>query len=106
MVIARSLPAAGPRAKGGRATREGVGLRRQWGWTSRGTRLHKIQFGGTAMTEQRPIKLIRAGELEVAYEESGPSDGTPIVLLHGFPYDPRAYDEVVPILTAAGCRAI
>jgi pimeloyl-ACP methyl ester carboxylesterase len=52
------------------------------------------------------VKLIRAGELEVAYEESGSSEGAPVVLLHGFPYDPRAYDEVVPILTAAGCRSI
>src|SRR5439155_4103448 len=33
-------------------------------------------------------------------------DGTPVVLLHGFPYDPRAYDDIVPRLIAAGCRAI
>lgn len=28
------------------------------------------------------------------------------MLLHGFPYDVHAYDEVVPLLTAAGCRTI
>jgi pimeloyl-ACP methyl ester carboxylesterase len=28
------------------------------------------------------------------------------VLLHGFPYDPRAYDGVVPTLVEAGCRTI
>ena len=33
-------------------------------------------------------------------------DGTPVVLLHGWPYDPRCYDEVVPPLVAAGCRVI
>ena len=51
-------------------------------------------------------RSVRAGILDVAYEESGPEDGTPVVLLHGFPYDPRAYDEVVPQLVAARCRVI
>jgi pimeloyl-ACP methyl ester carboxylesterase len=44
--------------------------------------------------------------LEIAYEESGSVDGTPVLLMHGFPYDPRAYDAVVPPLVAAGCRAV
>ena len=30
----------------------------------------------------------------------------PSLLLHGWPYDPRCYDEVVPPLVAAGCRVI
>lgn len=51
-------------------------------------------------------KRINAGVLEVAYEESGPADGTPVFLLHGFPYDVHAYDEVARILAAEGCRAI
>jgi pimeloyl-ACP methyl ester carboxylesterase len=49
---------------------------------------------------------VRTPVLEIAYEESGPTDGTPVILLHGFPYDPRAYDDVVPPLTAAGCRTL
>ncbi len=52
------------------------------------------------------LKHINAGVLDVAYEETGPADGTPVFLLHGFPYDVHAYDEVVPLLTAAGCRTI
>jgi pimeloyl-ACP methyl ester carboxylesterase len=52
------------------------------------------------------LKRIHTPTLEIAYEESGPADGTPVVLLHGFPYDPRAYDMVVPPLVAAGCRTI
>jgi pimeloyl-ACP methyl ester carboxylesterase len=52
------------------------------------------------------LKRVRTKTLEIAYEESGPEAGTPVLLMHGFPYDPRAYDEVVPILVAAGCRAI
>ncbi len=52
------------------------------------------------------IKHIRTSVLDIAYEESGPGSGVPVVLLHGWPYDPRDYDEVVPPLVAAGCRVI
>ena len=52
------------------------------------------------------LKHIATDVLEVAYEESGTPDGTPVVLLHGFPYDVRAYDEVTPLLVARGCRVI
>ena len=34
----------------------------------------------------------------------GPDDGTPVVLLHGFPQDASSWDSVVPALHAAGCR--
>ena len=44
--------------------------------------------------------------LRIAYEERGPPGGVPVVLSHGFPYDPRAYDGVAPILAEAGCRVI
>ena len=32
--------------------------------------------------------------LQVAYEQTGPDSGEPILLLHGFPYDVREYDHV------------
>ncbi len=51
-------------------------------------------------------KRIRTDVLEVAYEEHGPDDGAPVILLHGFPYDARAYDEVAPPLAADGCRVL
>ena len=51
-------------------------------------------------------KHVDAGVLNVAYEEAGPRDGAPVILLHGFPYDVCAYDEVVPILVSAGCRVV
>jgi pimeloyl-ACP methyl ester carboxylesterase len=51
-------------------------------------------------------KHIRTTTLHVAYEESGDPGGAPVLLLHGWPYDPRCYDEVVPRLVAAGCRVI
>jgi pimeloyl-ACP methyl ester carboxylesterase len=52
------------------------------------------------------LKKIRAGVLEIAYAESGPMDGPPVFLMHGFPYDIHAYAEVLPILAQAGCRVI
>jgi pimeloyl-ACP methyl ester carboxylesterase len=52
------------------------------------------------------VKQVDAGVLRVAYEEHGGPDGWPAVLLHGFPYDVRAYDAVVPPLVAAGARVI
>ena len=55
---------------------------------------------------QAVLKRVRTQTLEIAYEESGPADGTPVLLMHGFPYDVRAYDAVVPLLVAAGCRVV
>jgi len=52
------------------------------------------------------LKRARTPTLEIAYEDSGPEAGFPVLLMHGFPYDPRCYDEVVPPLTAGGYRAI
>ena len=52
------------------------------------------------------VNFARTQDLEIAYEETGPPDGDTVVLLHGFPYDPRAFDAVVPVLAAAGQRVI
>jgi len=51
-------------------------------------------------------RSIRTPVLEVACEISGAPGASPVVLLHGFPYDPRCFDAVVPILLAKGLRAI
>lgn len=52
------------------------------------------------------IRQCDAGMLRVAYMDSGPEKASPVLLLHGFPYDVHAYDEVAPHLLAAGCRVI
>lgn len=57
-------------------------------------------------TSFAPLKRIRAGVLEVAYAEAGPADGTPVLLLHGWPYDIYSFVDVAPILAAAGYRVI
>jgi len=52
------------------------------------------------------LRRVRAGVLDVAYEDSGNPQGKQVVLLHGFPYDVHAYDAVTPMLAAAGCHVI
>ena len=49
---------------------------------------------------------IRAGVLDVAYREYGPTDGWPCLMGHGFPYDVEAFSEVGPALAEAGARVI
>ena len=52
------------------------------------------------------MERIRTPSLEIACEISGPADGMPVILLHGWPYDPRTYDAMLAPLAEAGCRAI
>jgi pimeloyl-ACP methyl ester carboxylesterase len=52
------------------------------------------------------MKRIEAGVLDVAFDDQGPAQGSAVILLHGFPYDVRAYDEVIPPLVTGGCRVI
>ncbi|MBN9490875.1 MAG: alpha/beta hydrolase [Alphaproteobacteria bacterium] len=49
---------------------------------------------------------VRTDTLEIACEAHGPANGPPVILLHGFPYDPRCFDEVAPSLAADGCRVL
>jgi pimeloyl-ACP methyl ester carboxylesterase len=50
------------------------------------------------------LAQIETSDLLVAYVEDGASDGWPIVLSHGFPYDVHAFDDVVPLVVAQGAR--
>ncbi len=49
---------------------------------------------------------IRAGALNIAYEESGPPGGAPVFLMHGFPDDVRTWDATATLLTQQGFRVI
>ena len=49
-----------------------------------------------------PLKQVDAGLLNVGYAEAGPPDGTPVILLHGWPYDIYSYADVAPLLASAG----
>ena len=44
--------------------------------------------------------------LEIAYDDSGPPDGPPVVMLHGWPDSPRTWHEVAVGLNEAGLRTI
>lgn len=52
------------------------------------------------------LQTVTAGDLEIAYYETGPADGPVVILLHGFPYDPRSYDAVAQILSDQGIRCL
>jgi pimeloyl-ACP methyl ester carboxylesterase len=52
------------------------------------------------------LERARTSVLDIAYEHGGPPAGYPVVLMHGFPYDPRAFDDVARIVNAAGFRTI
>ena len=58
------------------------------------------------MKNLQPLRNIQAGVLDVALYETGPVDGSPVFLMHGFPYDIYAYVDVAPVLAAQGCRVI
>ena len=51
-------------------------------------------------------RQIQTPLLEIACAIEGPENGLPVVLLHGFPYDPHSFDQVVLLLAAAGCRTV
>jgi pimeloyl-ACP methyl ester carboxylesterase len=52
------------------------------------------------------FRTVRTDLLEIAYEEHGPDAGLPVILLHGFPDDVRAWDGVVPLLLARKYRVL
>jgi pimeloyl-ACP methyl ester carboxylesterase len=52
------------------------------------------------------LRTTKTSALVVAYEAHGSPGGRPVVLLHGFPYDPRTYDAVAPVLADEGFHVI
>lgn len=48
----------------------------------------------------------RRGILTFDVTESGPADGEPVLLLHGFPQHRDCWDQLVPVLNAAGYRTV
>ena len=53
-----------------------------------------------------PLRQIDTGVLNVRYAEVGPTNGRPVILLHGWPYDIHSYVDVAPLLASAGYRVI
>jgi len=46
------------------------------------------------------LKQINAGVLNIGYAEEGPLNGTPVILLHGWPYDIHTYTDATEVLAA------
>jgi len=65
-----------------------------------------IQQPKSGVTSFGQLKQINAGLLNVGYVEAGPSNGQPVILLHGWPYDINSFTEVTPALATSGYRVI
>jgi len=76
------------------------------------TRLSEASMTTLVDTEQGsrtsfgPLKQVDAGVLNVGYVEAGSANGTPAILLHGWPYDIHSFAQVTPLLAAKGFRVI
>ena len=51
-------------------------------------------------------RTARTQLLDIAYHESGPADGLPVILLHGWPSDVHDWDGVAPALAREGFRVL
>lgn len=51
-------------------------------------------------------RYAQLGELRMHYVEDGPSDGAPVLMLHGEPTWSYLYRKMIPVFAAAGYRAI
>src|SRR5262245_36511863 len=88
--------------------------------TDRRTFLKATGFAGTALAGDlfaarraaapadppAVTRQIRTPTLSIAYEDRGGQQGFPIVLLHGFPDDVRAWDDVAAQMVKAGHRVL
>jgi pimeloyl-ACP methyl ester carboxylesterase len=74
---------------------------------NRRTFLQATGIGIATMAQaQTSTRSVQTPVLDIAYEESGSAQGFPIVLLHGFPDDVHAFDNVAPPLAKAGHRVL
>ncbi len=69
---------------------------------------HAARLRGTAaqLGNFGDIRMVRTDVLEIGYEQHGSASGFPIILLHGFPYDVRSWDGVIPPLAARDYRVV
>jgi pimeloyl-ACP methyl ester carboxylesterase len=52
------------------------------------------------------VKRVKTAVLDIAYDERGDAGAPVVLLLHGFPDDPRAWDKIVPDLEREGFRTL
>src|SRR5262245_51702719 len=59
---------------------------------------------GGVQARAQSSKLVQTAALSIGYEEHG--QGFPVIVLHGFPDDAHAWDDVAPPLVKAGYRVL
>jgi len=52
------------------------------------------------------LQQVKTAGLKLVYEDAGPKNGMPLMLVHGWPDSPRTFDRLRPALHAAGYRTI
>ena len=52
------------------------------------------------------LKKIKTSLLEMAYEEKGDANGSPVILMHGFPDDAKAWNPITDALAEKGFRTL
>src|SRR5437762_17816 len=75
------------------------------GGAAAAARITKASYAST-QTANPPSRTIQTPVLSIGYDETGAAQGFPIILLHGFPDDVRAWDGVTPPLARAGYRVL
>src|SRR5260370_11152318 len=56
--------------------------------------------------DEQLVRSVENAALWIAYVEHGPTNGWPVIVSDGFPYDVHAFDDVASILARAGARVI
>jgi len=74
--------------------------------SEKATSTHLATIRPGTNTSFASLRQINAGSLNVGYAEAGPTDGPPVILLHGWPYDIHSYVDVTPALASAGDHVI
>ena len=74
--------------------------------SEKATSTHLATIRPGTNTSFASLRQINAGSLNVGYAEAGPTDGPPVILLHGWPYDIHSYVDVTPALASAGYHVI
>ena len=62
--------------------------------------------GRIILNDSASVRFVQTPVLNIGYGDHGDASRFPIILLHGFPYDVRSWDGVVPPLVSAGYRVL
>lgn len=52
------------------------------------------------------VHEVKTSTLKLVFEEGGPKNGRPLMLVHGWPDSPRTFDKLLPALHGAGYRTV